>query len=255
MAFDPDLERQNLLSAAPVMRTPVLRAAAREWKKAHPRVAYYDVLSLIETLWSGNSLERSLALELLLAYRRNLAELRWEHFDHWSRTLRDWPDTDGLGIYIFGPWVALDVKKRAPLLSRLMRSRHLWQRRLALVATVPLNRGRLCPPIPVQTLALITTARRESDPMIVKSTSWALRELTKRHRARVTAYLCAHGDQLPALALRETRNKLRTGLKSGRLRKIELARIDGAPARESVVADHLRAVGFVDGYKGLTLRA
>jgi ATP-dependent Lhr-like helicase len=44
-------------------------------------------------------------------------------------------------------------------------------------------------------------------------------------------------------------------VKNGRLRKIELGRIDGAPARESAVADQLRAVGFVDAYKGLTLRA
>jgi ATP-dependent Lhr-like helicase len=46
-----------------------------------------------------------------------------------------------------------------------------------------------------------------------------------------------------------------TLVKNGRLRKIELGRIDGAPARESPVADQLRAVGFVDAYKGLTLRA
>jgi ATP-dependent Lhr-like helicase len=44
-------------------------------------------------------------------------------------------------------------------------------------------------------------------------------------------------------------------IKSGRLRKIEIGRVDGAPVRESPVADHLRAAGFVDGYKGLVLRA
>jgi ATP-dependent Lhr-like helicase len=44
-------------------------------------------------------------------------------------------------------------------------------------------------------------------------------------------------------------------VKNGRVAKIELSRIDGAPARESGYADQLRAAGFVDGYKGLTLRA
>ena len=43
--------------------------------------------------------------------------------------------------------------------------------------------------------------------------------------------------------------------KDGRLRKIELARIDGAPAGESPLADRLRAAGFADGYRGLTVRA
>jgi ATP-dependent Lhr-like helicase len=43
-------------------------------------------------------------------------------------------------------------------------------------------------------------------------------------------------------------------VRSGRRRTLEVARIDGAPARESVHADTLRAAGFTDGYKGLVLR-
>jgi ATP-dependent helicase Lhr and Lhr-like helicase len=43
-------------------------------------------------------------------------------------------------------------------------------------------------------------------------------------------------------------------VKDGRLRKLEITRIDGAPAAESPAADHLRAAGFADGYKGLTFR-
>ena len=43
--------------------------------------------------------------------------------------------------------------------------------------------------------------------------------------------------------------------KDGRLRKIELTRIDGGPATDSPIADRLRAAGFTDGYRGLTLRS
>jgi ATP-dependent Lhr-like helicase len=43
-------------------------------------------------------------------------------------------------------------------------------------------------------------------------------------------------------------------VKDGRLRRIELTRIDGAPSGESAFAEKLRAVGFVDGYRGLVLR-
>jgi ATP-dependent Lhr-like helicase len=43
-------------------------------------------------------------------------------------------------------------------------------------------------------------------------------------------------------------------VRSGQRRSIELAKIDGAPARESNQADALRAAGFSDGYKGLVLR-
>ncbi|MGI8710256.1 MAG: Lhr family helicase, partial [Acidimicrobiales bacterium] len=42
-------------------------------------------------------------------------------------------------------------------------------------------------------------------------------------------------------------------VRSGRRRSLELAKIDGAPARESPHAEALRAGGFTDGYKGLVL--
>ncbi|MEZ5138568.1 MAG: DEAD/DEAH box helicase [Acidimicrobiales bacterium] len=43
-------------------------------------------------------------------------------------------------------------------------------------------------------------------------------------------------------------------VRSGRRRSLEVAKIDGAPARESPHADTLRRAGFADGYKGLVLR-
>jgi ATP-dependent Lhr-like helicase len=43
-------------------------------------------------------------------------------------------------------------------------------------------------------------------------------------------------------------------VKDGRLRRIELSRIDGGPSGEHRSAERLRAAGFSDGYRGLTLR-
>jgi ATP-dependent Lhr-like helicase len=43
-------------------------------------------------------------------------------------------------------------------------------------------------------------------------------------------------------------------VRRGQRRSLEIAKIDGAPARESGHADSLRAAGFGDGYKGLVLR-
>jgi ATP-dependent Lhr-like helicase len=45
-----------------------------------------------------------------------------------------------------------------------------------------------------------------------------------------------------------------TLVKDGRLRKVELQRIDGGPAGDSPHAARLREAGFADGYRGLTLR-
>jgi ATP-dependent Lhr-like helicase len=43
-------------------------------------------------------------------------------------------------------------------------------------------------------------------------------------------------------------------VRRGQRRSFEIAKIDGAPARESAHADALRSAGFGDGYKGLVLR-
>ncbi|MGZ8763677.1 MAG: Lhr family helicase, partial [Acidimicrobiia bacterium] len=47
---------------------------------------------------------------------------------------------------------------------------------------------------------------------------------------------------------------LATLVKDGRVAKLELQRIDGAPVRGSRAADALRAAGFRDAYRGLVLR-
>jgi len=44
-------------------------------------------------------------------------------------------------------------------------------------------------------------------------------------------------------------------VKDGRMRKLEITKIDGSAAADSPVADHLRHAGFVDGYKGLIFRS
>ena len=41
--------------------------------------------------------------------------------------------------------------------------------------------------------------------------------------------------------------------KEGRLGRLQIERIDDQPARTSPHADRMRAAGFADGYKGLTL--
>jgi ATP-dependent Lhr-like helicase len=44
-------------------------------------------------------------------------------------------------------------------------------------------------------------------------------------------------------------------VKDGRVRRIELRRVDAIPAAEHDLADALRTAGFLDGYRGLTRRA
>jgi len=100
---------------------------------------------------------------------------------------------------------------------RYWRPRRPWLGALALVSTVPLNsrthggRGD-----PTRTLRVGRMLMDDREPMVVKALSWALRELAKREPAAVRSFLGEYSGRLPALVLREVRNKLETGLKNPR---------------------------------------
>lgn len=199
------------------VRVPHLRQIARDWQQAHKNISGEDLMALVEVLWEGESLEeRALAMELLMRYPRRIPSLDWGHFDRWRRKVDNWGLTDQLGTRILGPWLLADAEGRLGHLWELIADEDVWSRRLALVATVPINRGHTGFTIPDLTLELVDRVAEERHPMITKAVSWALREMVKTHPDRVAAYLEERRDALAAHVVREVRNKLRTGLKSGR---------------------------------------
>jgi 3-methyladenine DNA glycosylase AlkD len=57
---------------------------------------------------------------------------------------------------------------------------------------------------------------RDSDDMVVKALSWAVRELAKRDPNAVREFLAEHEEVLAKRVLREVGSKLRTDLKNPR---------------------------------------
>lgn len=199
------------------VRVPQLRQIARDWQRAHKGMTCEDLMALVEALWGGESREeRMLALYLLQRYKRWIPDLTWAHFERWRRGLDNWEMTDGLGVRTLGPWLLAEPEARLDHLWGLIADEDLWSRRLALVATVWLNRGYGGLSFPDLTLGLIDRVKEERHPMIAKAISWALREMIKTHPDRVGAYVQANQDVLAASIVREVNNKLRTGLKSGK---------------------------------------
>jgi 3-methyladenine DNA glycosylase AlkD len=174
------------------------------------------VIALAESFWFGSPRDDALAIELIGLSRHEIPHLPWSFFERWRKPLRTWHDTDGLGICVFGPWLAADLS-RVGKLEELITSREACSRRLALVGTVILNRRRDTA-IPELTLKLVDNVAAERDPLITKAVSWALRGLTKTHADAVKRYLERNRDRLPAIAAREVRNKLQTGLKNPKRR-------------------------------------
>jgi len=217
LAAPGELERERavLLEVAAGMRTAEQRQAIRVWLRQHHTWRFRELIALAELFWFGESRDEAIPIELIGLSKRRIPDLPWSFFDRWRKPLSSWHDTDGLGIYVFGPWLAADLARRTRRLEELIRAREGCSRRLALVGTVILNR-RHETAVPQLTLKLVDAVAADRDPLISKAVSWALRELSKTHRDLVSSYVKKNAMRLPAIALREVRNKLNTGLKNPR---------------------------------------
>ena len=134
-----------------------------------------------------------------------------------------WDEVDGYGIYIAGAaW--LRGRIRDADVHRWAKADDLWRRRAALVATVVLNlksqggRGDT-----QRTLAIANLLIDDREDMVVKAMSWALRSLVSWDREAVENFLDQHEERLAARVKRETRTKLRTGVKNPKTRKLRSA--------------------------------
>jgi len=199
------------------LRVPQLRDIARAWQRAHKQITCEDLMVLMEALWDGRSREERLSVTYLFEHYKQCAPgLTRGHFERWRQELDNWEVTDGLG-WVLAHWLLGDPDTRLDYLGELIADQDVWSRRLALVATTSINRGHTGFTVPDLTLELVDRVKEERHPMITKAVSWALREMAKTHPDQVAAYLETNREVLAAHVVREVNNKLRTGLKSGKV--------------------------------------
>lgn len=160
--------------------------------------------------------ERVVAWETMAVHPAGATLLDDKLAEEFSTGLEDWGSVDAFGVIVLGQaWRngrVTDAK-----IASWVRSSNRWHRRLALVATVPLNsRARGGHGDPRRTLRVCRALIDDRDDMVVKAMSWALRELAKRDPKTVARFVKNEQDRLPARVRREVAHKLRTGVKSPR---------------------------------------
>jgi 3-methyladenine DNA glycosylase AlkD len=162
---------------------------------------------------------RFVAYELIRHHAGALSRLSAPQLERLGRGIASWEEVDCFAVYLSGQaW----RERRIPesLIHGWARSPDRWWRRAALVSTVPLNsQAQGGTGDSRKTLRICRLLERDRDPMVAKALSWALRELAKRNPRDVRNYLAKNADALPALVLREVRNKLATGLKNPRRKR------------------------------------
>jgi len=174
------------------IRVPRIRALVRP---ARP-LPLDAVRELLHSRWHE---ERLLALLLLVdRYRRgDTRERATLHRIYLSNTryVNSWDLVDVSAEHLVGAHLDPD---RIALLRKLARSKSLWERRIAILATFHwIRRGIMHPTLEIATLLV-------NDPhdLIHKATGWMLREVGKRDRAAAEEFLNLHAAHMPRTMLR-----------------------------------------------------
>ena len=180
------------------IRVPVTRRLARRHRFASERT----VMSLLRSAFHE---ERLLAVLLLVdRYARGDAAEKQRVFDLYvgnRRHVNNWDIVDSSAHSIVGPH--LDPGDTA-LLDELAESEALWDRRIAMIATLHFIRGGEFEP----TLRLAEKLLDDREDLIHKATGWMLREVGKRDASTLRRFLAAHCIDMPRTMLRYAIEKL-----------------------------------------------
>ncbi|MFN7945637.1 MAG: DNA alkylation repair protein [Blastocatellia bacterium] len=174
------------------IKAPELRALARRYQAT----AEADVVRLLKSAWHE---ERIVALMILLhqfAKAEAMAQRRiYQLYLDSTAFINNWDLVDVSAPHIVG--VYLHDKSRRPL-YRLARSRSLWERRIAVLATFEFIRQRDF----ADALAIAKLLLEDREDLIHKAVGWMLREIGKRDLRAEETFLQEHYRRMPRTMLR-----------------------------------------------------
>ncbi len=171
---------------------PVIRAVARECRGT-------PIDELRKLLRSPVHEERTLALLMLVdAFKSGDEPARRRIYDLYlanTRFINNWDLVDCSSAQIVGGW--LRGRSTAPL-TRLAKSESLWERRIAMLATLDgIRRGEFDDAFRIADLLL-----HDDHDLIHKAVGWMLREVGKRDGAAERAFLADRYKTMPRTMLR-----------------------------------------------------
>lgn len=172
--------------------TPICRAIAKKFKD----ISLADTARLMRSRFHE---ERSVShIILATKYRKGDERMKQQVYRLLMKnrdTLRTWDAVDGTAPYIVGPHL-LDRDKS--VLYKLAGSRSLWDRRIAMVATIYFIRNNRTD----DTFRIAEMLLEDDEDLIHKATGWMLREAGKKNLPALEGFLKKHYRRIPRTALR-----------------------------------------------------
>lgn len=195
--------------------SPHIRTVLTELKRLHASWSTLEWIHFCKALVAEGIMEcQVLAYELIGRNRKLLDSLSYTDLMDLWKNLDNWASVDHYSVGIYGVLWGRGVVKDAHI-EKLLESDNFWDRRVAVVSTVALNlKSRGGTGDTTRTLAVCERVVDERQDMIQKALSWALRELSKRDRAAVVAFMEKNENRLAKRVLREVSHKLEFGTKN-----------------------------------------
>lgn len=171
---------------------PTLRMIAKQYKN----ISLDDLQILIESPFNE---ERLLALFILVRqYQKGDARTKTACYDFYMRNLKhvnNWNLVDSSAHLILGAHL---VDRDKQLFISLANSESLWERRIAIIATLHFIRQNDLS----WTFKIARILLHDSHDLMHKAVGWMLREAGKKDKTQLIAFLNEHASTMPRTMLR-----------------------------------------------------
>jgi 3-methyladenine DNA glycosylase AlkD len=174
------------------IRVPVLRGLARKYQD----LSLAGAGRLLHSPWHEDRL-----LALLILIRRYYGgdqaardKIHAFYLEHTPR-INNWDLVDVSAPHLLGHYLADRPKDT---LTRLAASRDLWERRMAIIATLYFIKQQNFEP----TLRIARVLLHDQEDLLHKAVGWMLREVQKQETAVAESFLQTHYRQMPRTMLR-----------------------------------------------------
>lgn len=197
------------------IRVPVMREYVKSILKDSQDGTDSQWIALLDALYAGDTYEERVLPGYLLPRLHSVRRsLELSQLDRWLGQLAGWAEVDNTCQSTFPPAELINRwQEWQPFLKGLSLDENINKRRASLVLLRKSLADNADRRFFDTAIATIERLKHEKPILITKAVSWILRESVKYHRDALEDYLARNHDSLPAIAVRETRNKLDTGKK------------------------------------------
>jgi 3-methyladenine DNA glycosylase AlkD len=196
---------------------PKMRAIAKDWMRSHKEMSFGKFAAMLTSLAKGKSGTEKIMVGILLDNATSeQKQFDPTLFDKWLDHLVGWAEVDSVCT---GKYCLSEIPKNIPqwkkILTIFSKSENINKRRASIVFLCsPLSQND-DPRLAEIALTNVDRLKSEKEIIITRAISWVLRSMYKHHKKALENYLKKNEKSLPAIAVRETKVKLKTGKKSG----------------------------------------